>query len=265
MNGEFIDLDRRYNRLEGESSVYIKGLEEERNTLTKTLTQARDENLGLTRSVATLQVAVASAKEQVQDRLQQQRAEFDFASGDLADQLEKSRAAEKARHSVLAKATANLDKAVADLKQTKASLTDLESRHASQGETCRKQEKQIGDLNLQVEGAADALDSMRKDMTEMVDVEIAEKEQQFALVEKSFEETKVVLKETNKEMDSMKKATKLQAIATKLDKKAASDLKREVKALKSQADEQESTIRRMKRAEEARYAETENLYRENET
>lgn len=42
---------------------------------------------------------------------------------------------------------------------------------------------------------------MRKDMSEMVDVEIAEKEQQFALVEKAFEETKVVLKETTKELD----------------------------------------------------------------
>ena len=37
---EFIELDRRYNRLEGESSVYIKGLEEERNTLGKALAQS---------------------------------------------------------------------------------------------------------------------------------------------------------------------------------------------------------------------------------
>ena len=98
----------------------------------------------------------------------------------------------------------------------------------------------------------------------MVDVEIAEKEQQFALVEKSFEETKAVLKETTKELDQMKKQAKLQAIATKLDKKAASDLKREVALVKGQADDAEQTNRRMKRAEEARYAETENLHRENE-
>ena len=40
MTEEFIELDRRYNRLEGESSVYIKGLEEERNTLGKALAQS---------------------------------------------------------------------------------------------------------------------------------------------------------------------------------------------------------------------------------
>jgi hypothetical protein len=115
-----------------------------------------------------------------------------------------------------------------------------------------------------VEGAADALDSMRKDMTEMVDVEIAEKEQKFALVDKSFEENKVILKETMKELEQMKKQAKLQAIATKLDKKQVSDMKRELGLVKGQADDQEQTNRRMKRAEEARYAETENLHRENE-
>ena len=198
---EFTELERRYNRLEGESSLYIKGLEEERNTLTKTLAQAREENRELAGSVAALKVAVGSAKAEVEDKLEEQRAEYEFAAADLADQLERSRASENLRSTTLAKTTANLDRALADLKQTKASLTDLEGKHASQGEICRKQEKQIADLNLQVEGAADALDSMRKDMTEMVDVEIAEKEQQFALVEKSFEETKVVLKETTKELD----------------------------------------------------------------
>jgi len=166
---EFIELDRRYNRLEGESSLYIKGLEEERNTLTKALSNSQEENRELAGSVASLKVAVGSAKEQVEDKLQQQRAEYEFASADLSDQLERSRAAEKARSTALATTTANLDRALADLKQTKASLTDLESKHASQGETCRKQGTLIADLNLQVEGAADALDSMRKDMTEMVD------------------------------------------------------------------------------------------------
>ena len=134
-----------------------------------------------------------------------------------------------------------------------------------QGEACTKQEKLIADLNLQVEGAADALDSMRKDMTEMVDLEIAEKEQQFEEVAKMFEETKEVLKQTTKELEQMKKQAKLQALATKLDKKQISDLKREVVLAKGQADDQEAENRRMKRAEEARYLETEGLYRDNES
>lgn len=63
----------------------------------------------------------------------------------------------------------------------------------------------------------------------------------------------------------MKKQAKLQAIAAKLDKKATSDLKRELALAKGQAEDQEQANRQMKRAEEARYAETENLHRENET
>lgn len=112
---DFIELDRRYNRLENESNVYIKGLEEEKNTLTNALTLAREENRELAGNVGSLKVAVGSAKGQVEDKLKQQRAEFEFTSADLADQLERSRAAEKGRSVALAKTTANLEKALADL------------------------------------------------------------------------------------------------------------------------------------------------------
>lgn len=86
-------------------------------------------------------MAVGSAKAQVADKLKQQRAEYEFASADLADQLERSRAAEKTRNGTLAQTTADLDKTLAELKQTKASLIDLETKHNLQGETCKKQEK----------------------------------------------------------------------------------------------------------------------------
>lgn len=79
---EFLELDRRYNRLEGESSVYIKGLEEERNTLTKTLASARDESRELAGNVNELRVAVSKAKAEVNERLKQQRAEHEFAASE---------------------------------------------------------------------------------------------------------------------------------------------------------------------------------------
>ena len=48
---------------------------------------------------------------------------------------------------------------------------------------------------LEAEGATDAMESMRKDMSELVEVEIAEKEAEFEKIEADYAKTKEKVKE----------------------------------------------------------------------
>ena len=96
-------------------------------------------------------------------------------------------------------------------------------------------------------------------------MEIAEKEAQFAQVEKEFDETKEVLKEAQSEVDRLKKEVKGLTAQSKVDKKQAAELKREATYAKARAEESERELRRNKRAEEERHLETEKLHRDNES
>ena len=79
---DFIELDRRYTRLENESNVYIKGLEEEKNTLQKRLDLLGAENQELGKAETGLKVALENAKEAGRDKLKQQHAEFEFQTAE---------------------------------------------------------------------------------------------------------------------------------------------------------------------------------------
>ena len=51
-------------------------------------------------------------------------------------------------------------------------------------------EKLLEDATLQAEGASDALEAMRKDMNDMVEQEIADKEAEFAKIIDDFDQCK---------------------------------------------------------------------------
>ena len=109
------------------------------------------------------------------------------------------------------------------------------------------------------------MESMRKDMSDLVEMEIAEKEAEFAQVEKEFSETKEVLKDAQGEVDRLKKEGRALAAQAKVDKKHAAELAREATYAKARAEESDRELRRNKRAEEERHAETEQLHRDNES
>jgi hypothetical protein len=73
---------------------------------------------------------------------------------------------------------------------------------------------------LEAEGATDAMESMRKDMSELVEVEIAEKEAEFEKIEADYARTKEKVKENkaaleeaardrNKRIDQLNKEKKI--------------------------------------------------------
>ena len=83
-----------------------------------------------------------------------------------------------------------------ELAATKKSLDASSARLAATSEELAQKVKQADDLQLQADGAADALESMRKDMNEMVEMEVAEREEAFAKVEAEFASVKETLKDT---------------------------------------------------------------------
>ena len=69
--------------------------------------------------------------------------------------------------------------AEADLKQTKIDLKDTKINLKIRTEDLAVNKKLLEDATLQAEGASDAMESMRKDMNDLVEQEIADKENEF--------------------------------------------------------------------------------------
>jgi len=132
----------------------------------------------------------------MRDELEAQRVEYDFQIVDQAREIEMLGETTRDLKTALAETSEKLAKAEEELAETTKKLTDATGRLAATSGELAQKVKQADDLQLQADGAADALESMRKDMNEMVEMEVAEREEAFARVEADFAAVKETLKET---------------------------------------------------------------------
>ena len=123
-----------------------------------------------------------------------------------------------------------------ELKTVKKLYEALKEVHESQTIKLLEKDKLAEDLGLKANGAEEALENMRRDIDEMVEMEVADKETKFMGIEAELEHYKEKQKETSRELkETIKDRTRIKEVLAK-EKKKLTDLKRDLEYLRTKYD-----------------------------
>jgi TolA-binding protein len=117
---------------------------------------------------------------------------------------------------------------------------------------------------LEAEGATDAMESMRKDMSELVEVEIAEKEAEFEKIEADYARTKEKVKENKAALEEAARDRNKRIDQLNKEKKIQKQINFDLNTTKRRLQELESELKKKKQDEKDSNKELEKVIRENE-
>lgn len=261
---ELANLKAKYEALQQSSDASTKGLEGVKKGLEGNLAATLKEMAGLSQQVAEQGITITNLKGEMKEKLEQVNMEF-------SDQIVEQKAdianlTENQSNLQFEYNTTKEDLAIAeeDLKKTKLDLKDTKINLKIRTEDLAVTKKLLDDATLQAEGASDAMESMRKDMNDLVEQEIADKENEFLATIAQFDQCKEDLVAANKKVQEAKNLQVQAELGLANELKNQGEMVRDLSFMRKQVAMMEKAEKKKNKDETDRLAETEKLYKEND-